>query len=538
MSSNKPGKKSVKKTREKKQNTSVMEFLNRIFRFKYTGLSIALLYFIVVLIISLMYHKVGDYGVETDFFWSYVPGAKSFLNGTIQIDPFRGPLYPIILGLFNFIFSNYFLSGILLAIISASLVIFFSCELIKKIFSPIIALFATLILAANPIFVQYSYSAGTDMVFNALATGTIFFFFKEKELNYKNLILAGVLGGLSYLTRYNGVFLLGFIVIILFINYWNINWLQRIKSSLIFLATFILTFTPWGIYCLNEKGSFFFNENYKNIAYELFGKGNVSWDQFWFKESSSFTSLFDVIGRDTSKFISMIFGNIGDHFLSDMESLMGWYVGAFIIIGLILLLLSKPFKDWKSRQTGYYLSNIFFFGLLLLVFYSERFSLFLIPLYAILAISVFFNEKFLTYTKIPLALRYVIPIILLIITLAKSVSFNSSRIDSGPVELLTLQNWYKTNVTDNEKGKKLAARKPHAAYYLNMDFYFLPLAETYPALIDSFKKYNVDYLYFSPIEASMRREFQSLLNPKSVHPGLKTVVYFNNPPSVLYKVLH
>jgi len=398
MTAKRTNKKTGKKIQKKKENTSPTEIFNKIILSKYTGLSIALIYFVVLLIVSMLYHKVGDYGVETDFFWSYVPGAKSFLNGTIQIDSFRGPLYPMILGLFNFIFSNYFLSGILLAIISASLVIFFSYELTKKIFSLQLAFFAVLILAANPIFVQYSYSAGTDMVFNALATGTLFFFFKEKELNYKNLIIAGVLGGLSYLTRYNGVFLLGFIVIILLVNYWNIGWMERIKSSLIFLAAFILTFTPWGIYCLSEKGSFFFNENYKNIAYELFGKGNVSWDQFWFKESNSFTSLFDVIGRDILKFIGMVFGNIGEHFVLDMERMMDWYFGAFIILGLILLLASKPFENWKSRQTGYYLSNIFFFGLLLLVFYSERFFLFrfMLSLHSayFLTINFFYIRKF------------------------------------------------------------------------------------------------------------------------------------------------
>jgi len=225
MSSKKSVKKSEKKISQKKNNNSLKELFNNIVLYKYTGLSIALLYFLVLLIVSLMYHKVGDYGVETDFFWSYVPGAKSFLNGTIKIDQFRGPLYPMILGIFNLVFSNYFLSGVLLGIISGSLVIFFNFELIKKIFTPQLAFFATLILAVNPIFVQYTYSAGTDMVFNALATGTLFFFFREKDLNYKNLIIAGVLGGLSYLTRYNGVFLLGFIVIILFVNYWSVNWL-------------------------------------------------------------------------------------------------------------------------------------------------------------------------------------------------------------------------------------------------------------------------------------------------------------------------
>jgi len=63
------------------------------------------------------------------------------------------------------------------------------------------------------------------------------------------------------------------------------------------------------------------------------------------------------------------------------------------------------------------------------------------------------------------------------------------------------------------------------------------MAETYDELVAKLKKNSVDYLYFSGIEAAMRREFQDLLNPKSNHPGLKVVVYFNNPPAVLYKVI-
>ncbi len=200
------------------------------------------------MILSSFYHKVGDYGVETDFFWDYVPKAKSFINGDLQIDQFRGPLYPIVLSLVNLIISNYFISGIVIGVLSASILLFLTFELIKRIFLPTVSFFVTLLLASNPIFVQYTYSAGTDMMFNALAAATLFFFFKDKELNYRNIIIAAVLGGLSYLTRYNGVFLLGFVFIILFVNYWNKNWLQRIKSSFVFVAVFILTFTPWGIY--------------------------------------------------------------------------------------------------------------------------------------------------------------------------------------------------------------------------------------------------------------------------------------------------
>jgi len=92
---------------------------------------------------------------------------------------------------------NYFYSGILIGIISAAIVIFLSFELLKWIFSPTVSFFVSLILAFNPIFVQYTYSAGTDMVFIALATGTLFFFFKDKQLNYKNLVTAAMFGGLN-----------------------------------------------------------------------------------------------------------------------------------------------------------------------------------------------------------------------------------------------------------------------------------------------------------------------------------------------------
>jgi len=205
---------------------------------------------------------------------------------------------------------------------------------------------------------------------------------------------------------------------------------------------------------------------------------------------------------------------------------------------LILLLFSNPFKNWKSRETGYYLSNLFFFALLTLVFYSERFSIFLIPFYSVIAIQTFFSEKFAINKRIPLKLSYLIVISLFAVTLNNSISINSSRINSGPQELLVLQGWYDENIPESERGKKIAARKAHVAYYLGMDFVLLPMANSHEEFVEKLRQNNVDYLYISPIEAGLRKELKSLLNPKSSHPGLKVVVYFNNPPSVLYKIIY
>jgi len=532
---------STKKKKEKVQSISEKKTISTIFENyisgKYTGLVIAAVYFVIVGLISFIFHTVGDFGIETDFFWGYVPSAKKILTGVISIDAFRGPLYPMVLAIFGFIIGDFFHAGILIAVLSASVLVFVTFELLKKIFSTVISFFVTVLLVVNPVFIQYTYSAGTDMFFNALAAVTLFFFFKNKDLNYKNLILAAIFGGLSYLTRYNGIFLASFVVIILFVNYWKISWTQRIKASVIFSAVFLVTFSPWGFYCLSEKGSFFYNENYKNIAFEVYGKGKISWDDFWFKESSKITSLTEVIFKDTGLFISTISKNIADHFMNDMEKLLGWQLGVFVILGLILLVVSNPLKSWKEQSIGYYLVNIFFFALLLVVFYSERFSLFLIPFYAVIAVQPFFFEKFRLKKFIPVKFSYLLMVGIIAFTFAKSYSFNSRNINSGPTELLTLREWYEENVPQKEKGKIVAARKAHVAYYLNMDFKLMPMADSYDEFISKLRSENVDYLYIGMAEAGLRREFQFLIDPKSNHPGLEVVVYFNNPPSVLYKVI-
>ena len=85
MAKKKVQKKSKKKVPEQSKKVTLQESFGKLLEFKYLGLLIAGVYFIVLLIISLLYHKVGDYGVETDFFWGYVPEAKSFINGYLKI---------------------------------------------------------------------------------------------------------------------------------------------------------------------------------------------------------------------------------------------------------------------------------------------------------------------------------------------------------------------------------------------------------------------------------------------------------------------
>lgn len=530
-------KKPVPAKKSEQERFSFQEKFIGILTNKNFPLYLAGFFFIAAAVISFSFHKVGDYGVETDFFWSYVPSAKEFLKGNIEIDPFRGPLYPIALGLFGFLLNDFFTAGILIGVLSGAFVVFFSFQIIKKIFNPIAAFFAVLILFTNQYFFQYCYSAGTDMFFNALALGSLFFFYKKESFSHLQLSLAALMGGLAYLTRYNGIFILSTIAIILFINFNNESIKERLKQAGLFLFVFILTITPWGIFTLIKKGSFFYNHNYKNLAYELHAKGEIGWDQFWFQQSDNYTSLSDVIFQDFGLFVSKMIENLSDHFLKDMEILMGWHIGVFTIIGLVFFLINNPLRPFNTKENGFVIHNITFFLLLLLVFYSERFSLFLIPFYAVFAVYPLFSiKKFSTAKLIPKALSYGIAIILVVVTISSSYSFNAERINSGPVEVKQLSDWYNANVPENEKGKKLAARKPHPAYYMDMEFVLFPMSSSYEEFIAELKKSNVDYLFFSGIEASFRPQFRFLLDKNFSHPALTPVIYYNYPPAVLYKV--
>ncbi len=84
-----------------------------------------IIYTIILLVINLIYHKVGDYGVETDFFWMYVPEAKKILSGTLPIDQFRGPFYPIMLAIFKLFIGDFFKAGIVLNTVAAGISLYF-----------------------------------------------------------------------------------------------------------------------------------------------------------------------------------------------------------------------------------------------------------------------------------------------------------------------------------------------------------------------------------------------------------------------------
>ncbi|MEX2090018.1 MAG: glycosyltransferase family 39 protein [Bacteroidota bacterium] len=515
-------------------STSLFPFFPDGVNHRFAGPVLASLYFVVMGFIALKYHVVGDYNVETDFYWSYVPQAKHILQGTIPIEDFHGPAYPVILALIGLFTRDLFHAGVVLSTLAAATALFFIFRLFKKLFRADIALIGTLLVAVNTTFVQYSYTAGTDMFFLALALASTFFLFKDDELNRRSLIIAAILSGIAYLTRYNGIFIVPAVpAAILLANPFQQEMKERIRTSALFVSVFFLTIAPWGVYCLIEKGSFFYSKNYLNIAYEMFAKGRIGWDQYWSVEAKQFTSLTQVIVADPGLFLSTLFRNVIEHASSDLGKLLGWHTGIFSLGGLILFIKEKP----SARVLSYFLLAFVFFGVLLLVFYGERFSLYLLPAYIALALRALTWQRLAEYRFWKtLQVGGLIGFVLLIWSATNSWEFNRLTIDSGPQEVVVIGKWFEQNIGEGESGKVIIARKPHIAYYLDMQMQLFPYVDTYEELLVEMRKTNASYLYFSVMEAGLRPQFRNLLDPRNAPPELRPLTYVAYPPAVLYKV--
>ncbi|MGQ9806843.1 MAG: ArnT family glycosyltransferase [Chlorobiales bacterium] len=498
--------------------------------------AISAIYTVILLWAAHVYHRVGDYGVETDFFWNYAPDARTIQSilkgegGAFPIDGFRGPMYALVLSLVAFVIQDFFAAGVIFGILCAGATLFLTHRLVLEFFGKVDALVVLLILATNSIFIQYSYSAGTDMFFNLVATLATYAFLKVLNGDgWRWLIVASVASSVALLTRQNSLFLIvGFVLALFLLNPSK----QPLKSQVLYVLSFVgivfALYAPYGFYTLQEKGKFFYSLNYLNIAKDLFGR-ETNWDTFWYGKSQSFNSLGDVILADPVKFVSNTLANIPSHFIGDLGELLSWFLSVFVIGGILAAIFQR---NLTRVQVAYFIFAVLNFGVLLLTFYGARFSLNLIAPYAVLLVLFF------KWDAVPKVVHYALPIALAIV-LFQSVQFHRKNIDSGPQEMLALREKFFEITGRNPKthyDEIIITRKPHIAYYLNLKMGGFPMTETYDELIAEARKLGASYLFYSYFEANLRPQFRFLFNVKEPPPELEPIMTLTNPPAVLYRI--
>jgi len=501
-------------------------------RIAYALIAVAAL---VLLFLALGPHRIGDYFTETDFYGDYAKGARQIQHG--RLIPTRygvvGPVYEIALALAGFLFRDLYLAAKLLSVAAtvASLWLWFS--LLARRAGTRVALLATLFLVTCGFFVRYGHSATTDALANALQAVTLVLLLAGG--GNRRALLAGIACALAFLTRYNAVALLpaGLIAILA----GGTAYTPRARAALLYAAGFLAPVVPWVLYSLAHGAGFSFQLHH-NIAYEVFAHAKgITWDDYQRTLQPQFHSLAQVIARDPGAVASRMLFNVFDHLRQDARNLLGVPVGFCAALGVIFAAREpdRAAPDTRRALWPVWVTGALLFLTLVPAFYSERYSLALLPIYATLAALPFASERFalaLGPQRTPW-LKPVIAALPLALALQRSVQGHQRFFSQLPVEALAAADSLRAHA---RPGDRVMARKPHVATIAGVEPVPFPFVDDFASLAAEARHAGARWLYVSWVEAESRPRFWALLDSAAVVPGLTVRARTRPHPSVLYEI--
>ena len=481
------------------------------------------LYGVYWAVAAFTHHTIGNYAVETDFYWKYGPAARDLLHGVLSIENYdsKGWGYPVALAAVSLLGVDLFRAGQLVSLFSAVGAACILYRLHRSLFGPVHALASLVIVLANLTFVTNTYEVGTDMFFLLVSLASVALLLRSKRPGVGALLASGLIGGFAFSTRYNALFLLpGVLLLFLVLRVPAGSRAERLQRSAFWCGAYLLGALPWMIANAIHTGNPLTNTNYVNVGYAVYGEGN--WESFFYG-SRSIHSLKDVVMLDPGRFVVTMGKNVVDHLGRDLSSLLPLGLGACALLGAILLWRDRP----ERRIIGYIAFGALSFLTLVPVFYGTRFSLSLLPLYAALAawpvVSPTLGKPIAPVERIfPLRafgfLLLVLPLGLGAYGRAWDRTWTEA-VTTGPHELNPAVNFLRDAPRD--EGEGLLARKPHAAFLAGFRFVPMPAFESLDSLIAVGRRERARYLLVSGAEVAYRPAIRALVEPGPDPPALR-----------------
>lgn len=475
------------------------------------------------------FHHVGDAFTETDFYGAYADGARMIQHG--RVDPARygviGPVYEFVLALVGFVVRDLFVAAEAISLVSIIAGAWCWFTLIERRFDARVALLALLVIATRQTVFRYGYSVTTDALAFALQAGALVMLLTGS--GRRSAWWAGVLAAVAFLTRYNAVYLLPTGLAALWFAGTPRG--RDARGALAFAAGFAAFVVPWILFSLTSGQSFHFQLHH-NIAYDVFAKAKgIPWDGYQETLQSQFPTLWSVIARDPMAVARRELFNVWDHLQRDAVQLVGWPIALFAIVGLGIA--------WRGGRLGrawpIVLAAALLFGTLVPAFYSERYSLPLIPAWALFAALPFASARFAfaiggargAWLKLAV---FALPIALALPATAAYQRYLTTQL---PTEVLAAS---RVLAQERRPGDRLVARKPHIGYHSGVELLPFPFAKNLPQLGDFAREHKVRWLYYSWLEAELRPDFTFLLDTTGHVPGLTVRFATLKHPAVLYEI--
>ncbi len=397
-----------------------------------------------------LHHRIPLISYESDAI-GYMARADS---AWFTVHPFHGPAYSWAIKCLTLLGIETFSGGKIISVLSTLVFLVISWRLLRqKPYSEMMLL----LLIINPVLLTHSVLVLSDMMATALFLTTIFLLTEYSE-SKAALVFAGIIAGLTYLTRSFYLFVLVLPLLNLMFN----NKAGQGKRFLLFYSGFLLTVLPWSIFLYIEKGSPFWNLNYLNILFKLEGL-NQGWREFtYFDEKASLSVLVAQPWLFLKSWLRTLF-DLPKHLFNLYP-----HTGVLAAFGFWVWI-----ADMNRLKWFYFVSAMMYAFLIALVWITDRFILIYLPFMAALICETLIRIP--PHIQTPLALKTTaarlssaIPVrkgvIVLVFTITLLMSFKKvpAFFSNEPVEFKQAAEWIQTK--SNQPGLIMSA-KPHIPYF-------------------------------------------------------------------------
>jgi hypothetical protein len=480
---------------------------------------------------ALVHHPVGDYQTESDFYGAYAGGAREIQRGHLDAGRYSviGPGYELVLALVGLAIPDLFTAAKLLSVVCAAGILLLWRDLADRRLGARAAFWTVLFLAANAVFFRYGYSATTDMLACFLIAGAIFMLLVPRWR--LAACLSGTLAGLATLTRYNAIALVPAALICIAAGIGPAH-AARLRSALIYLLGFIVTIAPWTAYSLGHgkvpgaalaaNFGFYQNPGFSRNTQDAFDTD--------LSQPMRSETLADRVTKRGGSFVASIARNIPDHLVRDARELLGWPVAALCIAGLAVAVLGG---GWRDLTPVACFGGLIFLSLVP-VFYSDRYSLPLAPIYLMLA-GVAIAPRLIRPVGrwVPRTIVWAVAAIALAFSIQRSVALQHDIAIAAPIETIQVGHVLARRATTADR---VASRKGHVGYYSGVPVVPFPRVKTLGELASFCRAQGATYLYYSWYEVGLRPEFSYLLDTTAAIPGLAPVHTTSARHSVLFAI--
>ncbi len=479
-------------------------------------------------------HHLGNYAVETDFYWKYGPAAAALKQGRVLIEHFdsKGWGYPLVVAGISFLGLDLFRAGQLASLLSACAAAWCIFRLHERLLGSTLALLSVLLVIGNAAFLANTYEVGTDMLFFAVTLGSITLLLAAEAPGWKAVLVSGLLGGWAFSTRYNGLFLWPAALISIMALGRGTPGPARWRTAALWSGGFLLAAAPWLVANWAHTGNPLTNDNYTNVGYSVYGGGN--WEKFFYGGDRKIHSFSDVVLLDPGRFAQAMGRNVAEHLKRDLTELLPILWGVLACAGLLLVALERRGRLWAAYVTF----GALYFLTLAPVFYGTRFSLPMLSVYTALALAPFAwrrLDEWVAGIERQFPLRIFVFLLLWIPGAVTAYAWtenpqNTEGLRAGPYETLEAAEYLKSHA----RGEALLARKPHVAFVAGMRFVPIPQVDSPGALHEIAIRTGARFLMVSGAELALRAALRPFAEPNASIPGFKRV--FESEGALVYEV--